>query len=100
MLDWLPSGPWSGRVLWVVARWVVTRVGGDKCPKLGESKIDATGAGAGCAPGRGGVLVVGARGGGGFWWWRFFLWVRVVVLGGVALSPWWWVGLVVALSPW
>lgn len=25
--------------LWVVARWVVTRVGGDKCPKLGGAKI-------------------------------------------------------------
>lgn len=66
----------------------------------GESKIGTTGAGAGCAPGRGGVLVVGARGGCGFWWWRSFLWVRGVVLGGVALSPWWWVGLVVTISPW
>lgn len=45
-----------------------------------ESKIDATGAGAWCAPGRGGVLVVGARGGCDSWWWCFFLWVRVVVL--------------------
>ena len=44
---------WLGAV--VVARWVVTRVGGDKCPKPRESKIDTTGAGAGCAPGRGGV---------------------------------------------
>ena len=52
---------------------MVARVGGGKCPRLGESKIDATGAGAGCAPGCGGVLVVGARGGGGSsfgcaWW--------------------------------
>lgn len=48
----------------MVARWVVTRIGGDKYPKPGESEIDTTGAGAGCAPGRGGVLAVGARGGG------------------------------------
>lgn len=74
----------------MVARWVVTRIGGDKYPKPGESKIDTTGAGAGCAPGRGGVLAVGARGGGGSWWGRSFLWVRGVVLWVVALSPWWW----------
>ena len=54
-------------------------------------------AGAGCAPGRGGGLVVGARGGCGFWWWRSFLWVRCVVLG-VAFSPWWWVVVVVTIS--
>ena len=64
----------------MVARPVVARIGGDKYPKPGESKIDATGAGAWCAPGRGGVLVVGARGGCDSWWWCFFLWVRVVVL--------------------
>lgn len=41
------GGPWwPGRGLWVVARWVVTRVGGDKRPKSRESKIDTTGAGA------------------------------------------------------
>ena len=51
-------------------RWVVTRIGGDKYPKLGESKIDTTGAGAGSAPGRGVVLVVGGRGVWGFGWWR------------------------------
>ena len=39
VLGWLPSGRcWSGRGLWVVARWVVTRIGGDKYPKPGESK--------------------------------------------------------------
>ena len=82
------GGPWwPGRGLWVVARWVVTRVGGDKCPKTGESKIGTTGAGAGCAPGRGGSFGSGCawwlgswwgrvRGGCGFWWWRSFLWVR------------------------
>lgn len=32
------------------------------------------------------------------WWWRSFLWVRGRVGGGVALSPWWWVGLVVTIS--
>ena len=86
------GGPWwSGRGLWVVACWVVTRVGGDKCPKPGESKIDTTGAGAivrsrpWCGFGSGCVgwlrllvvalLPLGARGG----------------AGGVALSPWWWV---------
>ena len=76
---------------------MVTRVGGDKCPKPGESKIDTTGAGVWCAPGRGVVLVVGARGGCGFWWWRvgvavFLLgwgaWARLVVafLGGGGLG--------------
>ena len=41
------GGPWwPGWGRRVVARWVVTRVGGDKCPKTGESKIDTTGAGA------------------------------------------------------
>lgn len=77
---------------------VVTRVGGDKCPKSGESKIDATGVGAGCAPGRGGGF-----GSESAWW----LWVLVVAFlplgarggfGGVAFSPWWWVGLVVTIS--
>ena len=34
------GGPWwPGWGLWVVARWVVTRIGGDKYPKPGESKI-------------------------------------------------------------
>ena len=64
----------------MVARWVVTRIGGDKYPKPGESKIDTTGAGAWCAPGRGVVLVVGARGGGG-------LWVRVVVAASGGGAP-------------
>lgn len=55
---------------------VVTRVGGDKCPKPGESKIDTTGAGAWCAPGRGGSF-----GSGGAWWLR----VLVVASGGCGL---------------
>lgn len=76
----------------MVARWVVTRVGGDKYPKPRESKIDTTGAGAGCAPGRGGSFGSGCA-----WWWRSFLWARGGA-GGVALSSWWWVGLVVAIS--
>ena len=55
----------------MVACWVVTRIGGDKYPKPGESKIDTTGAGAIVRPrGRGGVLVVASG-----WWgqgaWRF-----------------------------
>ena len=33
-----PGNCWPGRGLWVVARWVVTRIGGDKYPKPGESK--------------------------------------------------------------
>ena len=61
---------------------MVTRIGGDKYPKPGESKIDTTGAGAGCAPGRGVVLVVWARGGGGFWRWR----------GGAGGRGWWEMG--------
>lgn len=61
---------------------MVTRVGGDKCPKPGESKIDTTGAGAGCAPGRGGDFVV-VGGGWGFWWWRFPL---GSVKGGVGVG--------------
>lgn len=45
---------------------------------------------------------VGLAGGGGY----LFLVVAFlplgawVMLGGVALSPWWWVGLVVTISPW
>ena len=81
----------------MVARWVVTRVGGDKYPKPRESKIDTTGAGAGCAPGRGGVLVVGARGGWGLCGGAPSFGC-VGDAGGVALSPWWWVGLVVTIS--
>ena len=53
---------WPGRGLWVVACWVVTRIGGDKYLKPGESKIDTTGAGAIVRPrGRGGVWVSGWR---------------------------------------
>lgn len=63
--------------LWVVARWVVTRIGGDKYPKPGESKIDTTGAGAGCAPGRGGSFGSGCA-----WWW----WLLVVAL--LPLGAW------------
>lgn len=37
---------WPGWGLWVVARWVVTRIGGEKYPKSGESEIDTTGVGA------------------------------------------------------
>lgn len=47
---------------------VVTRIGGDKCPKPGESKIDTTGAGAGCAPGRGGGFGSGCAWWLGSWW--------------------------------
>ena len=39
----------AGGGLCVRARWVVTRIGGDKYPKPRESKIDTAGAGAGCA---------------------------------------------------
>ena len=91
---------WPGWGLWVVARWVVTRIGGDKYPKPGESEIDTTGAGAGCAPGRGGVLAVGARGGGGSWWGRSFLWVRGVGLGVWRFPLGGGLGLVVTISPW
>ena len=85
------GGPWwSGWGLWVVARWVVTRVGGDKCPKPGESKIATTGAGAWCAPGRGGSF-----GGGCAWWLRVLVGALLPLgarggAGGVALSSWWW----------
>lgn len=79
---------------------VVTRIGGDRYPKPRESKIDATGAGAGCAPGRGGNFMVGARGGCDSWWWCFFLWVRVVVLGVWCCLPLrGGLGLVVTISP-
>lgn len=77
---------------------VVTRVGGDKCPKPGGAKLTLLGRGRGALPAVVVVLVVGARGGCGFWWWCSFLWVRGRGAGGVALSPWWWVGLVVAIS--
>ena len=79
----------------MVARPVVARIGGDKYPKPGESKIDTTGAGA----------IVRSRpwwgfGGGCAWWWRLlvvaFLPLGVwVVLGvwcfllGGGLG-WWW----------
>lgn len=81
----------------MVARWVVTRVGGDKYPKPRESKIDTTGAGAGCAPGRGGSFGSGCA----WWlgsWWGAPSFGCVGDAGGVALSPWWWVGLVVTIS--
>lgn len=52
----------------MVARWVLTRIGGDKCPKPGESKIDTIGRGRGALPAVVAVLAVGARGGGGSWW--------------------------------
>ena len=89
-------------------RWVVTRIGGDKYPKLGESKIDTTGAGAGSAPGRGVVLVVGGvvfgvlvgasggcglsvRRGGVGWWGRlvvaFLCGVRVWLRRGREIGP-------------
>ena len=71
------GGPWwPGRGLWVVARWVVTRVGGDKYPKPRESKIGTTGAGAGCAPGRGGSFGSESAWWLGSLWGRSFLWVR------------------------
>lgn len=83
-----------------VVAWAGAVGGGAPCgstrwwrqvPKAGgEQKFDTTGAGAGCAPGRGGVLAVGARGGWGFWWGRSFLWVRGVVLGAWHFPPWWW----------
>lgn len=57
----------------MVARPVVARIGGDKCPKPWESKIDTTGAGA----------IVRSRP-----WWQFH--------GGCA---WWLRLLVVALLP-
>ena len=62
----------------MVARWVVTRIGGDKYPKPGESKIDTTGAGA----------IVRSRpwwgfGSGGAWWWRLLV---VAAPGGGAPS--------------
>lgn len=49
---------------------------GEQCPPEGEQKFGTTGAGAGCAPGRGGSF-----GSGGAWWLQFlvgrsFLWVR------------------------
>ena len=66
------GGPWSGRGLWVVARWVVTRVGGDKCPKPGESKnLTLLGRGRGVLP-----AVVG-----------FWQWGRVVVAGSGGGAP-------------
>ena len=76
---------------------MVTCVGGDKCPKPRESKIDTTGAGAWCAPGRGGSF-----GSGGAWWLRALgggapSFGCVGDAGGVVLSPWWWVGLVVTI---
>ena len=93
------GGPWwPGWGVWVVARWVVTRVGGDKCPEPGERRIDTTGVGVGCASGRGVVLVVGARGGWGFWWGCSFLWVCVVVLGVWRFSFGGGFGLVVMIS--
>lgn len=83
----------------MVARWVVTRIGGDKYPKPGESKIDTTGAGGDSAlPAVVGVWVVGARGGGGSWWGRSFLWVRGVVLGAWCFPLGGGVGLVVTIS--
>ena len=76
------GGPWwPGRGLWVVAR-----AGGNtrwwrQVPKAGGSKIDATGAGAWCAPGRGGSF-----GSGGAWWLR----VLVVVLLPLGAGAWCW----------
>ena len=64
-----------GGGLWVVARPVVARIGGDKCPKPRESKIDTTGAGA----------IVRSRPwwgfGGGCAWWLQFLVVALLPLG-------------------
>jgi len=67
----------------VVARWVVTSIGGDKYPKPGESKIDTTGA----------VAIVRSRpwwgfGSGGAWWWRLLV-VALLPLGAwVMLGVW------------
>ena len=58
----------------------------------GRAKLTLLGRGRGALPAVVVVLAVGARGGGAP------SFGRVVVLGGVALSPWWWVGLVVAIS--
>lgn len=60
----------------MVARWVVTRIGGDKYPKPGGAKLTLLGRGRGALPAVVVVLAVGARGGCGFWWGRSFLWVR------------------------
>mgnify|MGYP001640586905 CR=1 FL=1 len=81
----------------MVARWVVTRVGGDKYPKTGESKIGTIGRGRGPLPAVVVVLAVGARGGWGLGGGAPSF-GRVGDAGGVALSPWWWVGLVVTIS--
>ena len=83
----------------MVARWVVTRIGGDKYPKPGESEIDTTGAGAGCALAAVVVvLAVGARGG-----WRLLVGALLPLGAWVVLGVWCFplgggVGLVVTIS--
>ena len=65
LLGWPPSGPWSGRGLWVVARPVVARVGGDKYPKpRREQNLALLGRGRGALPAVAAIFMVGARGGG------------------------------------
>lgn len=67
----------------MVARWVVTRVGGDKYPKPRESKIGTTGAGAGCAPGRGGSFGSGCA-----WWLRVLVGALLPLGAWVMLGAW------------
>lgn len=107
------NGTCPGCVGLGVGRWLP----GSGCGRVVTvrgSKIAITGAGAWCAPGRGGVLVVGACGGGRGWGYALSVrrlgwglvgargggvgWLVVALLplgarggaGGVALSSWWW----------
>ena len=88
------GGPWlPGWGLWVVLAYHV----GEQCPPEGEQKFGTTGAGAGCAPGRGGSFGSGGEwglrsfcwGGGAGGGWGEGAWVRLGG-GGFGWGFWWW----------